>query len=159
MSWICQNCSTEIEPQFKVCWNCGTDSRGRVDENFARDSDPDDTFDEPEIPRICCDDCGYQGKVLFSTEQKSGLEWIVAGLLSIFISQRSWVHFCHKLCPKCGSSQERHRGWSGEISEQHNALWLAASKREELRTRKNRLLFYFVLASILTASLILWWSL
>ena len=159
MSWTCQNCGTELEPQFKVCWNCGTDHKGKVDENFAKDSDPDEVSDAPEIPRISCEQCGYQGKVLFSTEQKSGIEWLVAGLLSTFVSQRSWVHFCHKICPSCGSDQQSHRGWSGLISDENESIWDKAFEAEAVRNGKNRRLFYFTMGCILVAILVLWWAL
>ena len=65
MSWICSNCSTNVESSFKVCWKCGTDVHGNIDENFAAETEPDEVSDDPETPRIQCEDCGYRGKVLF----------------------------------------------------------------------------------------------
>lgn len=28
--WICKKCKEEIEDQFEVCWNCGSDKKGAV---------------------------------------------------------------------------------------------------------------------------------
>lgn len=159
MNWNCANCGTSIGSEFKVCWNCGTDIDGNLDESFAVDSDPEELLEDPETPRIHCLNCGYQGKVHFSTEHKSGFDWIVAGLVSMLVSQRSWIHFCHRLCPQCGSQQDRHRAWSGEISDSNEATWEQAVNLEASRTRAYRRLFYLVFFCILAAGLILWWAL
>ena len=158
MAWDCPNCGTEIESQFKVCWNCGTDIHGNVDENFAIDVDPDHLEENPEIPRVRCQKCNYQGKVLFSTQYKTWGEWIVAGVISSLFSQRSWIHFCHKVCPQCGADQEELVPWSGEISEKAESAWVRASKREARNARKNRMLVYLIFASIFAASYVLWYA-
>jgi len=32
--WTCPKCSEEIDDEFDVCWNCGTDTEGNVDSEF-----------------------------------------------------------------------------------------------------------------------------
>ena len=159
MSWTCSNCSTKIDARFGACWKCGTDASGNPDPDFAAESDPEDLTEDPESPRIHCQNCGYQGKALFSTEKKSFADWLVAGLLSIAVSPKSWIHFCHLLCPKCGAGDQNHRPWSGEIQPENRELWMAANRLEELRNRKKRHLVYLVFGSLLLAGSVLWWSL
>lgn len=158
MSWNCSNCGTKVDPPFQVCWNCGTDAHGNRDENFSPETDPDELSEHPEIPRIRCLKCGYDGKVLFSTREKSWVDWMVAGLISSLVSQRSWIHFCHKICPKCGSSSEEHVNGSSHPTQQANEIWLAANLLESQQTRKRKILFLLILVSLISASLILWFA-
>ena len=39
--WICFNCREAIEPQFKTCWNCGSDEHGNADPQFVNDAEPE----------------------------------------------------------------------------------------------------------------------
>lgn len=32
--WTCPNCKIEVEPDFDVCWSCGTSRDGAVDPDF-----------------------------------------------------------------------------------------------------------------------------
>ena len=159
MAWTCPHCRTQIESQFKACWKCGTDIDGQFDNHFSVEVDPAELTDEPEIPRIRCTQCGYQGKVLFSTKSKTGLDWVIAGLVSIVVSQRSWIHFCHKVCPQCESPWESLRGWSGIPSDEHQQSWIRANEAENRHAAKNRQLIYLTLGSIAIASLVLWLAL
>jgi hypothetical protein len=159
MSWTCPHCRTLIDSQFQVCWKCGTDTNGRLDENFSVETDPDELTDEPEIPRIQCTNCSYKGKVLFSTKSKSRLEWAIAGLISMVVSQRSWIHFCHKLCPKCGSAGQEFPAWSGEISKEDENTWHQANALESRRAAQNRRSTSLIIASLVIASWIIWLAL
>lgn len=159
MSWTCPNCGTQVESEFTVCWNCGTDIHGRVDDEFSVESDPDELADEPETPRIRCLQCGYRGKVLFSTRDKTWWEWLLSGLVSILVSQRSWIHFCHQFCPKCDAPRNRLVPWSGDYSPSAEEIWSAAFDEESRLARRRRRLIYLVLGALAVASLILWWSL
>lgn len=33
--WICSKCKEELDASYELCWNCGTDKHGNVDEGFA----------------------------------------------------------------------------------------------------------------------------
>jgi len=35
--WTCPNCKIEVEPDFDVCWSCGTSRDGQVDPDFSPD--------------------------------------------------------------------------------------------------------------------------
>ncbi|MCP4813886.1 MAG: hypothetical protein GY888_15375 [Planctomycetaceae bacterium] len=159
MAWTCPHCRTPIESQFQNCWKCGTDIDGQLDENFSVETDPDELTDDPEIPRIHCTHCNYKGKVLFSTKSKSGLDWAVAGLVSIVVSQRSWIHFCHKICPKCGAPWEGFHGWSGEIGKEDERTWKKATALENRRAAKNRRFTCLTIGSLAMVSLVVWLAL
>lgn len=32
--WECKNCGEKIEDEFTMCWKCGTDENGNIDEEF-----------------------------------------------------------------------------------------------------------------------------
>jgi hypothetical protein len=52
--WRCPNCGTQIEPEFEVCWKCGTCQDGTRAEGFqAEPSDPavPDLGPDPEPPK------------------------------------------------------------------------------------------------------------
>lgn len=156
--WQCPSCKTTIESQFQVCWNCGTDDSGGVNESFAKEIDAENLSDAPEIPRIQCRRCDYRGKVLFSTRSKKFIDWIVAGLISISISQRSWIQFCHQICPKCNAPQNDLAAWAGEPTDENEQLWQAKTSDEESFARKQRRNVYIVLLCLVAAIAILTWA-
>ena len=52
--WNCTRCFEEIDEAFDVCWNCGTDRSGKIDESFETADAP---TDEPiEVTRIAADE-------------------------------------------------------------------------------------------------------
>lgn len=40
--WNCVRCFEEIDESFDVCWNCGTDRSGKIDESFETADAPSD---------------------------------------------------------------------------------------------------------------------
>lgn len=156
--WQCPTCKTTIDSQFQVCWNCGTSTDGDVNEDFAKEIDAEDLSDAPEIPRIQCRKCDYRGKVLFSTRSKNFVDWIVAGLISISISQRSWIQFCHQICPKCDAPQSELAPWAGKPSIENEQLWESKSSKEERFARKQRRNVYVILFCVAAAIAILAWA-
>jgi hypothetical protein len=57
--WRCPNCGEQIEPEFEVCWKCGTAQDGTRTENFlAEASDPavPDLRPDPEPPQDSAED-------------------------------------------------------------------------------------------------------
>jgi len=40
--WTCPKCSEDIDDEFDVCWNCGTDTEGNVDPEFETADAPND---------------------------------------------------------------------------------------------------------------------
>ncbi|MDB4671493.1 MAG: hypothetical protein P8M80_06995 [Pirellulaceae bacterium] len=155
-AWICPECEKWIDEPFDVCWHCGTGMDGTKNPDFGRESDAADLDEDPEVPRIKCVGCQYQGKVLFSSLKKSLLDWVLAGLISMMVSQRSWIQFCEKICPKCGASEDQHRAWSGEIIDEDHQIWLSQSLREEQQAKTNRRSVYFLVASVLISVAVLY---
>jgi hypothetical protein len=57
--WRCPNCGEQIEPEFEVCWKCGTAQNGTRAEDFrAEPSDPavPDRGPDPEPPKESAED-------------------------------------------------------------------------------------------------------
>lgn len=38
--WICPNCGADVESNFDVCWQCGSDREGHAPPGFTRDNEP-----------------------------------------------------------------------------------------------------------------------
>lgn len=37
--WVCVRCGAEVDPQFDICWNCGTSREGVPSDDFGREFD------------------------------------------------------------------------------------------------------------------------
>jgi Double zinc ribbon len=53
--WNCPKCRSLVDPDFDVCWNCGTTADGVEDPHFVREedagtTDADDDFDRGDSP-------------------------------------------------------------------------------------------------------------
>lgn len=159
MGWQCVNCGSRVDEGFQVCWNCGTDRHGNIDPEFSIESDPETLTDDPEVPRIRCRKCGYHGKVLFTNARKNLLDWIVAAAVSLLVSQRSWIHLSHQVCPRCGAADDDLVGWSGSINHADEETWRTASAEEDRRATQKRRLIYLILAAATTALVAIWLAL
>ena len=55
MLWTCPTCGTKIDPEFEVCWACGTTPDGVPDPDFVT-ADEAGPIDDPEPKRENGDD-------------------------------------------------------------------------------------------------------
>lgn len=156
--WQCPTCRTTVESSFQVCWKCGTDENGIVDETFGSEIDPEELEDEPETPRIACGNCDYRGKVLFTARDKPALDWVLAALISLLVSQRSWIQFCHQVCPRCGAGRSQLKSYAGEVSVDSEQSWETANRQELMFSRQKKRTILFGIASFFVAAGILWYA-
>jgi hypothetical protein len=54
--WSCTRCYEEIDDGFDVCWNCGTDRSGKIDESFETADAPIDApiEESTRLPKARC---------------------------------------------------------------------------------------------------------
>lgn len=49
--WNCKKCDESLEDSFDICWKCGTEREGVVDDTFAPEKDLESEL-EPETPHF-----------------------------------------------------------------------------------------------------------
>ncbi len=47
--WTCAKCQTQVDPNFDVCWNCGTTVDGVEDPTFVKADDESGPIDGPPL--------------------------------------------------------------------------------------------------------------
>jgi len=143
--WKCPQCSEEVEEDFDVCWNCGTDREGQPDEHFQTAGDYS-AFDEASI--VKCHTCGYQGKVLLMEKNRGIPLPIILPFMSFAVVLPTASDVC---CPRCRS--DNLHPWSGECDADAEEVWQRGLK--DLKSREfRRLLFLAGVLAGLTALLV-----
>jgi len=140
--WKCLQCFEEVEEDFDVCWNCGTDREGQSDEHFqAANEYP--TFDDSSI--VKCHSCGYQGKVFGGGKRDIPFPILLPGFF--FVAKLPSAPLV--CCPRCRSDNVH--PWSGESDADADDVWQSALKDQKSREFRRLLLLFGVLAGLAAA--------
>jgi hypothetical protein len=141
--WKCSSCREEIDDEFDVCWQCGTDRSGQVDSEFERADAP------PAIEAVIastgkCAKCGYEGRPLlvryrpplWSIPLGFALALTGVGAIGLMIFFLVLRNRRDVRCPSCGSRDSLAPS-SKPPSPQSEAVWQEAVRSDLLAAQSN----------------------
>lgn len=167
--WKCSNCKADVDDDFHICWNCGTLADGSVDPTFAPEQDITD-LPADWVPRIRCEACGYQGKVLkhhlgyafWMIAVSLGVSGLVGFLapwlwfVSLFVFGTVLLSLGNRTVDRCPACGRRHglQNWRGEPTFEAEQGWNSARCADDQKFAANKRNLLVLLMIVLAGSVV-----